>query len=202
MYRVGQPSAALPRCGCCMPLAGEGGVRACARRRVSERNRRKAALSAEITQEGETGDAPPVADEASMFRGRPPNSEYAVSAVWLGPTVEGEVPPGAKRLFRHVEAAIADGHSPFCGGCFFCGAAWAILLRKNGFSPGFVKFLPKFKKVLASYTGVRCMILSRKKRPDTEEMLAGAAPVTFRVEKRTFHADGPARRGKDATLSV
>ena len=46
-----------------MPLAGEGGVRACARRRVSERNRRKAALSAEITQEGETGEAPPVADE-------------------------------------------------------------------------------------------------------------------------------------------
>ena len=87
MYRVGQPSAALSRCGCCMPLAGEGGVRDCARRRVSERNRRKAALSAEITQEGETGDAPPVADEASMFRGRPPNSEYAVSAVWLGPTV-------------------------------------------------------------------------------------------------------------------
>ena len=43
-------------------------------------------------------------------------------------------------------------------------AAWAILLRKNGFSLGFVKFLPKFKKVLASYTGVRCTILSRKKR--------------------------------------
>ena len=42
-------------------------------------------------------------------------------------------------------------------------AAWAILLRKNRFSPGFVKFLPKFKKVLASYTGVRGMILSRKR---------------------------------------
>ena len=82
------------------------------------------------------------------------------------------------------------------------GAAWAILLRKNRFSPGFVKFLPKFKKVLASYTGVRCMILSRKKRPDTEEMLAGAAPVTFRVEKRTFRADGHARRGKYATLNT
>ena len=80
--------------------------------------------------------------------------------------------------------------------------AWAILLRKDCFSPGFVKFLPKFKKVLASYTGVRCMILSRKKRPDTEGMLAGAAPVTFRVEKRTFRADGPARRGKYATLNT
>ena len=33
-------------------------------------------------------------------------------------------------------------------------------------------------------------------------MLAGAAPVTFRVEKRTFRADGPARRGKYATLNV
>ena len=43
-------------------------------------------------------------------------------------------------------------------------AVWALSLRENGFSPGFVKFLPKFKKVLASYTGVRCMILSRKKR--------------------------------------
>ena len=82
------------------------------------------------------------------------------------------------------------------------GAAWAILLKGNGFSPGFVKFPPKFNKVLASYTGVRCMILSRKKRPDTEEMLAGAAPVTFRGEKRTFHADGPARRGKYATLNT
>ena len=43
----------------------------CARRRVSERNRRKAALGAEITQEGETGDAPPAAEKASPFRGRP-----------------------------------------------------------------------------------------------------------------------------------
>ena len=33
-------------------------------------------------------------------------------------------------------------------------------------------------------------------------MLAGAAPVTFRVEKWTFHAAGPARRGKYATLNV
>ena len=33
-------------------------------------------------------------------------------------------------------------------------------------------------------------------------MLAGAAPVTFRVEKRTFRADGPARRGKYATLNI
>ena len=74
------------------------------------------------------------------------------------------------------------------------GAAWAILLRKNRFSPGFVKFLPKFKKVLVSYTDVRCMILSRKKRRNG--MLAGAAPVTFRVEKRTFQADGPVRRGR------
>ena len=109
----------------------------------------------------------------------------------------------AKRRRGHPvneKAAIADGHGPFCGGCFFCGAAWAILLRKNCFSPGFVRFLPKFKKVLASYTDVRCMILSRKKRPDTEGMLAGAAPMTFHVEKRTFRADGPARRGKYATL--
>ena len=58
-----------------------------ARRRVSERNRRKAALSAEITQEGETGEAPPVADEASLFRGRLPISGYKVSADWLEPTV-------------------------------------------------------------------------------------------------------------------
>ena len=62
-------------------------VRDYARRRVSERNRRKAALSAEITQEGETGEVPPVADKTSLFRGWPPNSEYAVSAVWHGPTV-------------------------------------------------------------------------------------------------------------------
>ena len=47
--RIGQPLAAVPLYGCCIPLAGEGCVRDCARRRVSERNRRKAALSAEIT---------------------------------------------------------------------------------------------------------------------------------------------------------
>ena len=35
----------------------------------------------------ETGEAPPVADQASLFRGRLPNSGYAVSAVWLEPTV-------------------------------------------------------------------------------------------------------------------
>ena len=81
------------------------------------------------------------------------------------------------------------------------GAAWAILLRKNGFSPGFVKFLPKFKKVLASYTGVRCMILPRKKKR-RNGTLAGAAPVTFRVEKRTFRADSPTRLGKYTTLNV
>ena len=54
----------MPLYGCRIPLAGEGCARDYARRRVSERNRRKAALSAEITQEGETGEAPPVADEA------------------------------------------------------------------------------------------------------------------------------------------
>ncbi|WP_418728550.1 hypothetical protein, partial [Dysosmobacter sp.] len=40
--------------------------------RVSERNRRKAALSAEITQEGETGEAPPVADEARAVSRKTP----------------------------------------------------------------------------------------------------------------------------------
>ena len=43
-----------------------------ARRRVSEHNRRKAALSAEITQEGETGEAPPVADEARAVSRKAP----------------------------------------------------------------------------------------------------------------------------------
>ena len=35
----------------------------------------------------ETGEAPPVADQASLFRGRLPISGYAVSADWLEPTV-------------------------------------------------------------------------------------------------------------------
>ena len=56
----------------------------CARRRVSERNRRKAALSAEITQEGETGEAPPVADEASLLRGRLPFSGRLAPGKRLG----------------------------------------------------------------------------------------------------------------------
>ena len=33
-------------------------------------------------------------------------------------------------------------------------------------------------------------------------MSTGAAPVTFHVEKRTFRADGHARRGKYATLKI
>ena len=35
----------------------------------------------------ETGEAPPVADQVSLFRGRLPISGYAVSADWLEPTV-------------------------------------------------------------------------------------------------------------------
>ena len=35
----------------------------------------------------ETGEAPPVADKASLFRGRPPISGYKVSTDWLEPTV-------------------------------------------------------------------------------------------------------------------
>lgn len=49
----------------------------------------------------------------------------------------------------------------------------------------------------------RCTVydfIAKKERRNG--MLAGAAPVTFRVEKRTFRADGPARRGKYATLNV
>ena len=48
----------------------------------------------------------------------------------------------------------------------------------------------------------RCTVYDfiAKKRSDTEGMLAGAAPVTFRVEKRTVRADGPTNRGKAVTL--
>jgi len=35
----------------------------------------------------ETGEAPPVADQASLFRGKLPNSGYEVSAVWFELTV-------------------------------------------------------------------------------------------------------------------
>ena len=70
--KVGQPLAAPPLYGCRIPLAGEGCARDYARRRVSERNRRKAALSAEITQEGETGEALPVADEARAVSRKAP----------------------------------------------------------------------------------------------------------------------------------
>ena len=78
------------------------------------------------------------------------------------------------------------------------GAAWAILPRKNGFSPGFVKFLSKFKKVLALYTGVRCIILSRKKKQNG--MLARAAPVTFRVEKKDVSCRRPRKAWKAVTI--
>ena len=47
----------------------------------------------------------------------------------------------------------------------------------------------------------RCTVydfIAKKERRNG--MLAGAAPVTFRVEKRTFRADGPTNRGKAVTL--
>ena len=64
-----------------IPLAGKGCVRDCARRRVSERNRRKAALSAEITPKG-------------IHRRLKPISGYFISADWE---------PSSKqtRLIRH-----------------------------------------------------------------------------------------------------
>ena len=79
--KVGQPLAAMPLYGCCIPLAGEGCARDYARRRVSERNRRKAALSAEITQE-------------RIHRRLKPISGYFISADWE---------PSSKqtRLIRH-----------------------------------------------------------------------------------------------------
>ena len=64
----------MPLYGCCIPLAGERCAWDCARRRVSERNRHKAALGAEITQEGEASEAPPVeisATERKGVRGKP-----------------------------------------------------------------------------------------------------------------------------------
>ena len=50
----------------------------------------------------------------------------------------------------------------------------------------------------------RCTVYDfiAKKRPDTEGMLAGAAPMTLHVEKKTFRADGPTNRGKYATLNT
>ena len=49
--KAGQPLAAVPLYGCRIPLAGKACARDYARRRVSERSRRKAALSAEMAQE-------------------------------------------------------------------------------------------------------------------------------------------------------
>ena len=96
----------MPLYGCRIPLAGKECVRDYARRRVSERNRRKAALGAEITQEGETGEAPPAADAASLFRGWPLVSGRLTPGNQLGrrciPASRGE-----KRLFRHAENTIS-----------------------------------------------------------------------------------------------
>ena len=86
--KVGQPSAALPLYGCCIPLAGEGCARDDARRRVSERSRRKAALGAETTQDG-------------IHRRLKPNSESCVSAVWEPSSKQPspDPPPAALRPF-------------------------------------------------------------------------------------------------------
>ena len=68
-----------------------------------------------------------------------------------------------------------------------------------------------FRKISSEVQKSSCIVhwctvydLIAKKRPDAEGLLTGrrTAPVTFRVEKRTFRADGPARRGKYATLNT
>ena len=46
----------------------------------------------------------------------------------------------------------------------------------------------------------RCTVYNFIAKKETNGMLAGAVPVTFRVEKRTFYADGLARRGKAVTI--
>ena len=47
----------------------------------------KSSENLEFQWRRETGEAPPVADQVSLFRGRLPISGYEVSADWLEPTV-------------------------------------------------------------------------------------------------------------------
>ena len=57
------------------------------------------------TQEGETGDAPPVAEKASPFRGRLPAFGRKAHGNRLGQRCI-PAPCGEKKLFRHAEMAF------------------------------------------------------------------------------------------------
>ena len=73
--------------------------------------------------------------------------------------------------------------------------------KKKRLFAGFRKISSEVQK--SSCIVHRCTVydfIAKKERRNG--MLAGAAPVTFRVEKRMFRADSPARRGKYATLNV
>ena len=84
---------------------------------------------------------------------------------------------------------------------FFCGAAWAILRKENGFSPGFVKSLPKFKKVLAPYAGARCIMLPRK-RAEYKWMLTGGRSGDISCRKKDVSCRRLRKARKYATLNV
>ena len=89
----------------------------------------------------ETGEAPPVADEASLFRGRLPNSGYFVSAVWLEPTVYPFL--GYLRAKSRLAAVPkhACGRSPAHTLPFHCGRIYHFIgSQRPGKFPGRFSF--------------------------------------------------------------
>ena len=209
--RVGQPLAAVPLYGCRIPLAGKGCVRDYARRRVSERNRRKAALSAEITQERF-----PAPLKSNIFRTftsseNKGNGEKRFFRPVAPPVFGGKA--HGNRLGRRWKAKRRRGWSgkressyrrrarPVQRRLLFLRGGMGDFTKKEPLFAGIRKISSEIQK--SSCIVHRCTVydLIAKKRPDTEGMLAGAVPVTFHVEKRTFRADGHARRGKYATLN-
>ena len=82
-----------------------------------------------------------------------------------------------------------------CCWLLFLRVAWAILRKENGFSPGFVKSLPKFKKVLAPYAGLRCIMLPWK-RAEYKWMLTGGRSGDISCQKKDVLCRWPRKARK------
>ena len=106
-----------------------------------------------------------------------------------------------KDFFDTLKQLSQTGTARSAAAAFFWRGGMGDFTKKKRLFAGLCKISSEVQK--SSCIVHRCTVynlIAKKERRNG--MLAGAAPVTFRVEKRTFRADGPARRGKYATLSV
>ena len=119
---------------------------------------------------GEIGEAPPVADEASRFRGSAPIGGYDSARQSVGTTVGKRVPP--IRTARYTSVG-ADAHiGPFCRAS--CYASVGVGLPDD--PPGFVSH--SLQKTM-SLRGRTAPVAIRISRPQSLPCLKGGGPAAL-----------------------